>query len=798
MNQGGVLLRYWQNSRLQSVFWFLLMLVPASSRLAYGDATNQYLTLGIYALLAAGWLVTVVRRRLPVIVPRFLLGLFAYCLLMLVLVPLSPVQSHAWEILLDLGQLSALTIMVFTLFPAAARPDPLEGSLLLLGGLFSLANLVYVGTALTSWFEVALRYDYLPPFGYRLPGAFLGHPNVESGFIGLLMPFVLVHILDSGRSRKRLPWLGLLGFFLFIDFFTSSRTGWTAAAVGLAATGFMWFLSRRHGQGLADQLAHVVQTVRQRWMVAGGVVGLGLALAAVVWLQMSNTFHQPLSQARSGVWSAGWSIFLSAPVFGHGPGSTHLLVMTADRFLSEPYFIHPHNLLLYLADEGGIVALAMAICMAVLLVRSLRSCHRRFPPHKLSMEAAGVGALVTVAVHNMADVLFESPSYTIAVVMILVLVWSRGLAEDNQATLNVPYVAVVPLLAVCLAGQLLLLRGVGPIQRGVDLVIAGEEREGAQVLCGGATIRDAYAIGHFQCALALGRIGILNEGAADVQAATTELEAGLRLDPFWPANWANLGLLQWDGAQRQAGVQALAQAVDRAPHDPRFLATQGWMLESLGSLSDAGRLYETAIMFNPELTRSVFFQQTDLRRRSLLDVGTPTFKGQTEMLTWLGWSQLDIGNAASAVDQFQSALRLSPRSPEALIGLAAAYQALGKTDEAQEQADVALLGTSSQPRVLLMAGQIAYAQGRLNDARNLLEAGWKEIRNRNNAYRYYGIVYRRAYLPFDTLPGLIDPTLTVEMDAALRTLEELSRASGGKSEADEIAAFLIRQAGGLP
>ena len=87
MRRNAHLRRYWRNRRTQSLAWSLLLLVPTASRLAYGDPQVQYLSLGIYALLAAGWALVVLRRRLPIVLPRFLLPLFVYVGWMPILLP---------------------------------------------------------------------------------------------------------------------------------------------------------------------------------------------------------------------------------------------------------------------------------------------------------------------------------------------------------------------------------------------------------------------------------------------------------------------------------------------------------------------------------------------------------------------------------------------------------------------------------------------------------------------------------------------------------------------------------------
>ena len=528
----AVVQRYWQNRRLQSMVWFLLMLVPASAKLTGGDSQAQYLTLAIYFALAMGWVFVITRRHLPIVLPRFLLPLLAYVGLMLALLPLSPVRSHAWEIVSDLAELSLCSVVLFTLFPRAVDPRPLEDGLLSLGVLFSLANLAYVGIAMVSWVSVGLRYDQLPPFGYRLPGAFLGHPNLEAGFLNLLLPFVMVRVLAPGRTSRRVLWSCVFGLFLVIEYFSSSRAGWAAGAVGLAVTGAVWVTHRHQRRMCAERFRGLFQTLRRRWQIVLGFVLLAAVGSALIWLQSANTPHKPLAQARSTVWSAGLAIFRDSPIIGHGPGSTHLLVMTADRFLTEPYFIHPHNLVLYLADEGGALASLITLSGLLLLALFLRDAHGRMSPADYLLEAAGIGALATVALHNQADILFETPVYSLSVVVIILLVWSKQLSMNPKASVTIPSWIMFPLLATWLVGQVFLLRGIGEIQRGVDLFIKGDQRTGTEVLCAGAKIQNEYAEGHFTCALAHAVLNRLGDHPNDQQAAIAEFTAGLRLDPF--------------------------------------------------------------------------------------------------------------------------------------------------------------------------------------------------------------------------------------------------------------------------
>ena len=77
--------------------------------------------------------------------------------------------------------------------------------------------------------------------------------------------------------------------------------------------------------------------------------------------------------------------------------------------------------------------------------------------HDQPLEAAGIEALVTVAVHNQADILFEAPVYAVAVLLVLVLVWSKRASEQPSSMVKLPPWVVLPLIAAALIGQALLL-----------------------------------------------------------------------------------------------------------------------------------------------------------------------------------------------------------------------------------------------------------------------------------------------------------------------------------------------------
>lgn len=783
------------NGTIQSLLWLCLLLLPTSTWLLEGDASVQYTTIAIYAVLVIVWGASVVARGRSIRIPRYLIPLLALFALMSVRNVSSPLPTHGWEILVEFGILLAFLVILGAEIGRAFRPESGLNALILFGFAISMGNTFLIINWLVSWMSLRAGSGLQVPFGFRLPGAFLGHPNIEAGFLALLIPLAFLRLRRAASRWSQVKWLLILGLFLLVLFFSSSRAGWISTFVGVLTMYSFLLVPRIKGLDLDAFLQQARIFVRRNSIFF--LLGIPLAALAMALLltQVANTPHAPMASARFPVWSTGLEILLQSPWVGHGPGSVHVLVLAVDRLISEPYFIHPHNLTLVVLDETGVLGLGLVALAVYLFARDAIDKWSDSSPEQKIRLAATFGALATVVVHNQADVLFEAPVYSVAVLMLALPVASyanRGRSLVARPVLAIPTVLVVLLL---LAANLQLFRGVGDMETGVQEWTSGDQAQGLRALCLGADSFPSYGLAQIECGLALARLAAEQPDPSLLVQARDRLQSGLTVDPYWPTHWANLGALRWQLGNKLEAVDDLQQARLRAPYDARILATYGRMAESSGNFALARDLYRELLEHNPTLSESVFFTTGGVRQEVLASQLDYSYTNPSEGLLIAGWRHLGAGDPEAALGYFIEALAISPTHRLARTGKAVSLQAMGRKDQAWYEAQIALLGGTSDPRLLLNIGRLMYQQGREQIAQGLLEYGWKETLDRSDSDRYYGIVYRRAFLPFDTVPQVIDPRLTVDMAEALKTLATQWEEEGRGDEAALILKF-IRDAEG--
>lgn len=785
--------RMLRRERVQTLAATILLLVPTAARLARADAQAQYLALSVYALAAAILVFSVWRTGNKFYLPQSFLALAAYIVLLLLLVPRAPIMSHAWESLIDYLLLLALAIGLTTALTLWIRAKALLDALLALALLFSAANLIYVLTWLIPYLELAVSPGPAPPFGYRLPGGFLGHSNLEAGYLGLVMPLAWIRLLQADRLIQKLAWSASIALFSVVLFFTSSRAGWAATAFGVAAATALWLLTRREARDVRRLAASALGAIRRRLPAAITVFGLSLLLFGLLWIQASNTPHAPLTEARAHTWAAGVTIFQQSPWIGHGPGAPRILVAAVDRLLSERYFIHPHNLPLYVLGEAGLVGFGVLALGISAFGMSVLRRWRRSTAAERTGAAAALGALASAALHNQADVLTEAPLYAIALTIIMLSLLQSQDKSTTPGMMRLPTLLVTLLLLSGLGGRTLVLDGIKPAQAGVNALRTGATSVGSDLICEAADRTAPYALDDVQCALA--QTHTTTENSATLQPPQVYIRSALRHDHYWYPHWLNLSVLEWQAGEHLQALEHAGNAAKRAPHDPRLLATYGWMAENAGELELAESIYRTLLEHNPYLRESTFFETTELRRLIVQDHQQYSFKSDGQQLTAMGWRHLNAGELEPARAAFADALALNARGDLPRIGLALSLHQLGEEERAWRHTEIALLGGNNDPRVLLAAGRIAYGQARDTEAARLLNQGWSHVRERNDSHRYYSIVYRRTMLPYDMVPGVIDPRLTADMATALFHLEQLRLDAAQPSDVAEISEFWERSLG---
>lgn len=128
------------NGTIQSLLWLCLLLLPTSTWLLEGDASVQYTTIAIYAVLVIVWGASVVARGRSIRIPRYLIPLLALFALMSVRNVSSPLPTHGWEILVEFGILLAFLVILGAEIGRAFRPESGLNALILFGFAISMGN----------------------------------------------------------------------------------------------------------------------------------------------------------------------------------------------------------------------------------------------------------------------------------------------------------------------------------------------------------------------------------------------------------------------------------------------------------------------------------------------------------------------------------------------------------------------------------------------------------------------------------------------------------------------------------
>lgn len=263
-----------------------------------------------------------------------------------------------------LDQTIALAKLVFILFFVATLID----------SSFRLRSIVWVLVGLLVWYagsamNAYLKGEYVLKEGLiRAVGvsSAVGDPNALAGLTVGLLPFLLAAIRFSRGILARLLLLPILPLAIATVVVSGSR----ASMLALAAVG-IYFVFRSKHKALS--------------------FACYVALALVIWVGMPEQYQQRyLSPARYAqgeemdasnelrlrVWKAGWRMFLDHPVLGVGAGQFQTAYGTVYSGREHGPWMQPHNLLIQVGCELGLVGLVVFGYFVFQIVKANRSILR--------------------------------------------------------------------------------------------------------------------------------------------------------------------------------------------------------------------------------------------------------------------------------------------------------------------------------------------------------------------------------------------------------------------------------------
>lgn len=253
-------------------------------------------------------------------------------------------------------------------------------------------------------------YDRVTP-----PVVIYNSANAIPLYLEPLLAFALAFALYAGERRDRIAAAALVAVFAAADLLSNSRLGW----ITLLAIGATVALFHRH-----------------RWRVyAAGAIAAVVAFAASgsvrhrILVEFEPNSPENTLALRGSLWRSTLNMLVHQPVFGGG--------LAGFKRSVEPYrdpsyhedLIYPHNLVLNLWSETGLLGLAAFAWLLVQVVRVARRALARGSWPRL-VAIGMLGMVVALVVHGIGDVPYFKNDQALAFWGLLGV--TLGSAADNQ------------------------------------------------------------------------------------------------------------------------------------------------------------------------------------------------------------------------------------------------------------------------------------------------------------------------------------------------------------------------------
>jgi tetratricopeptide (TPR) repeat protein len=660
-----------------------------------------------------------------------------------------------------------------------------------------------------EWLAIAGWSDPIPPATLRVR-AFLGHPNFVAAFFVLLLPLAMARWVDTTkRAPKFFLSLWLSASFILL-FFTSSRGGWLGAAASTGSFLIGLALIKR------DQLPSLWRQTRRRrgrmLLMALAVVLLAVFASLLLSHQASHPTHGTGLTSRSHIWGVAVRNFRDDPWTGDGP-FTYGTAYIEDRSIPPGMLLaHAHSYLLNTAAELGVAGLTAVGLFVVALVKLALRIFRQSTPQS---PAAPVGLLAGVfgfSVHNLFDTPTTFPALTVLVGACLAMLYKDERQDRRPWLERTSGILLFGIWIIMVAGLAFRLWGYHPHVEGVQASNVGEWERAAARIAVAAERDPQMAFYWLQTGYAQGMAALDAESSTSqgelVEQAVAAYRRGLRLEPSFGTNWANLGVLLWESGDQAQAIEALERAVELAPREASFHLTLGRMYEARERLDQASASYARALDLRPYWSESYFFRRTVLRedaRRHWREGGVPPIDAPSMLEE--GWELLGMGEGAEAASFFRE--RVGLNTPAAYYGLGQSFMAQGRNEQAVQVLRIARFLPTRDGRLQAMidlALADAYREmGRCEQALAHYERSFSTLGRTTSLgvgmlgisdYGWY--IYYRTSIAADLLPGVEYLRYTDSVVEGMHRAAACYRALDREAEARDWTEFASSIAPDIP
>lgn len=603
-----------------------------------------------------------------------------------------------------------------------------------------------------SWYLQWSQIGQAPPTTFRLDG-FLGHANLTTVTINLLIPLIIAQIIQRPHLLARIAFGALALGALLVEFFASSRAGWIAGAVALSVMGML----------LAWTYRERVLTLIQLWkrsallsQIVLSAIFIGAAAIVIPLLirQTQHGTHSPdIIASRQAYWESAWKLFLIQPLTGLGPETFTWFYPLTVSMPPSGALPHAHSAIFQLLAGGGVMGILGGIIL--IAVGSQQLWQRWRTTENKVMIAALIGGISGVITHHLFDYFFNAPVFTFLFVIICALAFTPS-TQIAKKWIALPILITIAFTAFSLIGTSL-------NSGGVELATQGKWQEAAQLFRRATEIDSGLPLYWEHAAQAQAQSGFTISFA---QRAVKE-------NPHSSIDRAALGLLTRD-------LNQMKEAARLAPQSKLIQINLGWLAEEQGDAATAQEAYTRALS-NGATPKALFWNETSLRSSTL--AAWKAKQPINESTRDRAWSALSANDLSRAFTLFEQARIENAISNDPYVGLSRSYIALGDMARAK---NYLRLGFSLYTATLEEQLELYSLQGdiaKLEGDRAKAKESYTTVFNAYNDYTSAGvgsygfpwqmwITYRRESLPSDLIPQFIRADITEETDARFAQLAQ--------------------------
>jgi O-antigen ligase/tetratricopeptide (TPR) repeat protein len=513
-----------------------------------------------------------------------------------------------------MGAAVALAFLLMTRLAASPWFRPRLGvAVVAIAGAVSIGLSLEVGQLWLEWWGLVGRLTAPPlrPGGASLT---LGGTGVVPAYLLLTVPLAAA-VLWRTRPGRFFAVL-LLGFALTAIVVTGSRGGLLGVAAGLLfLVGYIWRLRRSTEPPRAPSSPDQRDRPRRRqpWLIAGGAVGIMLAVALLLLPGLLVRLLDTVTVGeRIDLWRAAINLFAANPLVGTGPGTWAVLKFGANPAGTMNLVVpHAHNLPLQVLAEIGLVGAIGLVPFGAWLIAALRRAMSD-PDTQTRREAVAIGVSVSgFAALSLVDNLVNLP----AVCLLLMTVVARVVPVSSTSTpapardparsrswqpVAVRAVAMVAAIAVSVSGAVQADRAALAADEGRAAVIGRDWRAAADAFRRAVEIDPDLGLYRLELGVALAWIGEREEAVEQLSRATAQ-------DQF-PMNSISLARQLLDSGVRDRAVALARLSLQADPTDENVAINAGWIGELAGDLDLAREAYARALLANYGLAGSSWWQ----------------------------------------------------------------------------------------------------------------------------------------------------------------------------------------------